>query len=867
MLLDEPSDYGVEDTYPGRNFLLDPILGDLEMGADDFPNLRAAEEQPGAAELLLNEIKEEIKVEPDFPPSPPPSSAGSTSSLCNTDLWTGDGSVVEAKTSLESPPLSPPFTDNSPPESPQIACEGAPQSSSVKRQTSPLPLIANNSDVIQLYKCDPKLKADKKKVALTHRPAPFIKPKPSGDQLEGSRQPSTSTIPIVSSVSSVTMPSVSTVQTMPGVQTVPAVQTVPTVKTLTLSNSVTVPVSTVGDGNRRKTILLTAKDFAALTQKVRVNQAGCSIGLVNTTKSMATTLRIQPPKAGVPATTAQTLVPPITVTSTAQSSVPSFAQVLTPSSVAAKVPLIPCQTITNSLPTVATIPVSTSSVSARPLQSSAFSVSKVTGNPVRKEMEIKALKRQQRMIKNRESACLSRKKKKEYVSSLEGRLSELEQENVQLQLENKALKERVSELENAMSWTKAPTFSVKTKKATAVLAVLLMVSLNLGSFSSMVNRSSDSLAMGSLGINGRPLSGSIAHHGRSLLWAPTEDVSSNNSSSTDYTTRNSSGSAAVQPICPLYINQTESIRLDSELRRWIGSDPDYPTPSDPFNSKPVVGTKDTFPGVRPTDNSDTKLGSTTNIFKMTPKAPEHENHKEKRSKLRRKSLANRASRKSSTASNEVEVYGVRSPLYDYTAFLDSFQRRDDTFYVVSFSGDHILLPAQAHNSSSRPKMSLVLPAVPINKSMFGLNHIRMMQIDCEVTNTQMLRVRQDDIPAHFRPSAFEQFPNATTENENSATANDSSSDSTSSDLSSSRPNESSHAFHNYSDRNPSVASQPTYKPYFVKNGYPEKLSLSSAQVKKMNGALVNRAKGNPQGPTTNSTLAVLSKPTKLSNYP
>ncbi len=74
----------------------------------------------------------------------------------------------------------------------------------------------------------------------------------------------------------------------------------------------------------------------------------------------------------------------------------------------------------------------------------------------------------------------------------------------------------------------------------------------------------------------------------------------------------------------------------------------------------------------------------------------------------------RASKKSSAASNEVEVYGVRSPLYDYTAFLDSFQRRDDTFYVVSFSGDHILLPAQAHNTSSRPKMSLVLPAVPIN---------------------------------------------------------------------------------------------------------------------------------------------------------
>lgn len=40
--------------------------------------------------MFLNEVKEEIKVEPDFPPSPPPSSAGSTSSLCNTELWSID---------------------------------------------------------------------------------------------------------------------------------------------------------------------------------------------------------------------------------------------------------------------------------------------------------------------------------------------------------------------------------------------------------------------------------------------------------------------------------------------------------------------------------------------------------------------------------------------------------------------------------------------------------------------------------------------------------------------------------------------------------------------------------------------------------
>lgn len=55
-------------------------------------------------DTIVGEIKEEIKVEPDFPPSPPPSSAGSTSSLCNTELWASDGIAAvqeEAKVSPE----------------------------------------------------------------------------------------------------------------------------------------------------------------------------------------------------------------------------------------------------------------------------------------------------------------------------------------------------------------------------------------------------------------------------------------------------------------------------------------------------------------------------------------------------------------------------------------------------------------------------------------------------------------------------------------------------------------------------------------------------------------------------------------------
>lgn len=51
---------------------------------------------------------------------------------------------------------------------------------------------------------------------------------------------------------------------------------------------------------------------------------------------------------------------------------------------------------------------------------------------IQNDIDDRALKKQLRMIKNRESACLSRKRKKDYVTTLESRLMDLSKENQEL---------------------------------------------------------------------------------------------------------------------------------------------------------------------------------------------------------------------------------------------------------------------------------------------------------------------------------------------------------------------------------------------------------------------------------------------------
>ncbi|KAJ8965064.1 hypothetical protein NQ314_004465 [Rhamnusium bicolor] len=86
----------------------------------------------------------------------------------------------------------------------------------------------------------------------------------------------------------------------------------------------------------------------------------------------------------------------------------------------------------------------------------------------------------------------------------------------------------------------------------------------------------------------------------------------------------------------------------------------------------------------------------------------------------------------------------------YTEFFEAINRQDDTFYVVSFTDQHLLLPALHHNKTRRPKMSLIMPSMLPNGTVTQSSLIPLMQIDCEVLDTRLIHIKHGAIPQHLR---------------------------------------------------------------------------------------------------------------------
>lgn len=179
-------------------------------------------------------------------------------------------------------------------------------------------------------------------------------------------------------------------------------------------------------------------------------------------------------------------------------------------------------------------------------------------------------------------------------------------------------------------------------------------------------------------------------HSRTLLW--TLDENSNNVDD-QFEESFNKNVPVLQPICP-NINQSESIRLDSELRRWIGGESD----------------RDNW-----TLSTKMKLAAQSLNGLLSPKSILEGKARRKLYLQRDKKIRTMHKMIDISATSNNNAVEVFSPILSkHAALFEALGRRDDTFYVVWFSGEHLLLPASRTNGTARPKMSLVLPAVSIN---------------------------------------------------------------------------------------------------------------------------------------------------------
>ncbi|CAK7311571.1 cyclic AMP-dependent transcription factor ATF-6 beta isoform X4 [Vulpes vulpes] len=365
------------------------------------------------------------------------------------------------------------------------------------------------------------------------------------------------------------------------------------------------------------------------------------------------------------------------------------------------------------------------------------------GNSCPPEVDAKLLKRQQRMIKNRESACQSRRKKKEYLQGLEARLQAVLADNQQLRRENAALRRR---LEALLAENSELKLGSGNRKVVCIMVFLLFIAFNFGPvsisepppapLSPRMSREEPQPRRHLLEFSTQePVEGVEPLRGSSL--GPEELHPSPPGRPGFRNLTAFPGGAKELLLRDLdqlflssdcrHVNRTESLRLADELSGWV--------------QRHQRGRR---------------------------KIPQRAQERQK-SQLRKKSPPVKAVPTQPLVPPERDFVGqlqlYRHPDRSQPEFLDAIDRREDTFYVVSFRRDHLLLPAISHNKTSRPKMSLVMPAMAPNETLSGQgapgDYEEMMQIECEVMDTRVIHIKTSTVPPSLRKQPSSTPGNAT----------------------------------------------------------------------------------------------------------
>ncbi|KAJ8792089.1 hypothetical protein J1605_020148 [Eschrichtius robustus] len=355
----------------------------------------------------------------------------------------------------------------------------------------------------------------------------------------------------------------------------------------------------------------------------------------------------------------------------------------------------------------------------------------------------KLLKRQQRMIKNRESACQSRRKKKEYLQGLEARLQAVLADNQQLRRENAALRRR---LEALLAENSELKLGSGNRKVVCIMVFLLFIAFNFGPvsisepppapISPRMSREEPRPQRHLLEFSAQEPVHGVEHPQHPSQGPKETQPSSTGPPSFRNLTAFPGGTKELllRDLDQLFLssdcrhfNRTESLRLADELSGWV--------------QRHQRGRRK-IPQ-RPQERQKSQLWKKSPPVKAVPTQPPGPPERD--------------------SVGQLQLY--RQPDRSQPEFLDAIDRREDTFYVVSFRRDHLLLPAISHNKTSRPKMSLVMPAMAPNETLSGRgppgDYEEMMQIECEVMDTRVIHIKTSTVPPSLRKQPSSTPGNAT----------------------------------------------------------------------------------------------------------
>lgn len=322
----------------------------------------------------------------------------------------------------------------------------------------------------------------------------------------------------------------------------------------------------------------------------------------------------------------------------------------------------------------------------------------------------KAIKKHQRLIRNRESAIQSRKKKKALLDTLESENNELKNENQYLKIENNLLKEKLQNINQfTCHCTSSITNRLPSRNSTVLLAVFFMVGFNI--FMMPIGR----MFNPSSSLENTLIVQNSEHLSRNLLFAD-QNVSK---------TENTTAVSSLPEPQPIYLNQTENIRKANieNIRRWIRQ-PDFNTTihHEQFNF-----------------NDNLIEDKLIKMYERSRDDTQKYMKNKKRIPKKKVPIA---------APAPIQLYNPKSKLIQLNEFFEEINRQDDVFYVFSFKGDHMLLPAINSYNFSQIKMNLMMPA-RVNGSSSS-ETIRMMQIETIIVNTSIVEIKEKSIPDNFR---------------------------------------------------------------------------------------------------------------------